>query len=107
MKKPYDEYIFRMEDGTPIKPVRVSNSTKKRCRNCGRVIRMRKNGLGIWRAVEKDPQIVSPCHIWQNGEEFLLKDGGAEVWGEPVERGFGGCKVAFKLHRCRAGRGNR
>lgn len=99
MKKQFDEYIFRMEDGTPIKPVKVPKA-KAKCKHCGRKIRWVRSEVGQLIPAEDKLNIVDPGVSPIDAEKFITRDG-VELSGAIVDRGGSGCQLGFKVHKCR------
>ncbi len=99
MRSNCTEYIFRMENGTPIKPVKVAKANAK-CKHCGRKIRFIRSEFGQLIPAEDKLNIVDPGASPFDAEKFITRDG-MELSGVIVERGRSGCRLGFKVHKCR------
>jgi sugar lactone lactonase YvrE len=101
-RKNYKKVVVYHVDGTPLKPVKVPIA-KTHCNFCGQKIRYIRAECYQNIPVEEDLYIVDPAGgKVQDRQVFVNRKNGGFVRGVPVERGWGGCILGYKLHKCRA-----
>lgn len=87
-------------NGTPLKPFPLPEA-KATCKKCGAPIRWAKDGtVGVRLAVDKDIYIVQVVESFNPEYRKYITAGGDVVSGRPHKRGFAGCRVAYRLHKC-------
>lgn len=86
--------------GTPLKPFKLPEA-KAICKKCGAPIRWAKDGtVGVRLAVDKDIYIVQVANEFNPEYRKYITPDGDVVSGRPHKRGFAGCRVAYRLHKC-------
>lgn len=87
-------------NGTPLKPFKLPE-VKATCKKCGAPIRWAKDStVGVRLPVDKDIYIVQVVDGFRPEYRKYITASGDVIAGRPHRRGFAGCQVAYRLHKC-------